>query len=83
MSDIYVVISQPDFVKNMSVPICYFSDFPSALAFAKSIFRKFSRITDPREMVFMVKPGPVAATTPTTPNAPTTTPPSTAPLTTS
>lgn len=79
--NVYVVTSQPDFVRNVSVPIFFFEDYPTALAFAKSIFRKFSRPTDPRDMVFMVKPGPVvvAATTPAVPI----TPPTTKPLTTS
>lgn len=86
MGEIYVVCSQPNFVTQFSRPLCYFPDYPSALAFAKSIYRHMIKPADVRDMVYMITQGTTAATTPTTTpttTTPTITTPGSTPLTTS
>ena len=74
---IYVVMSQGNYmIGTKGVPVAAYPDYPSALAYAKSIFKRIlGSQENPRDLVFLLTMSATtgaapssSSTTPTTPN---------------
>jgi len=68
MNQIYVVMSQGNYmVGSKGAPVAAYLDYPSAFAYAKSIFKHMiGSQENPRDLVFLVNISPTVAATPPT-----------------
>lgn len=65
MTQIYVVISQGDYLLGKRPePVAAYMDYPSALAYAKTIFRrKIGSSEDAKDLVFLITISPTPTST--------------------